>query len=331
MTQAAQEALRRLRQKIGPGNAALWLEGATVESALARGGPVLRVRSPFARERLRTAHAAALVEAFGGPIEVVCDAAPAPRAPPRAADRIAVGPGNDLAVRLVRAFAEGGDGAAPLLVLYGPNASGKTLLCRLASSLGGRQVFRLDPARLRSGSSFFPRKPLVVADGVEALAGKKGAQRALCVILDGLADRGGRALVTLRGHPRECAGLEPALRSRLLGGLLAPVQPVGGRVRPAPTHAEMVSLLKDAAARAFQVERALLDAATKRRVVVEAKRAVITEAARAGVPKEAIAAAMGLRSVRTVHAARRWIESRSARDAKLAALVRAIGGVLPRR
>lgn len=331
MTQAAQEALRRLRKRIGSGNAALWLEGAVVESARGRVGPVLRVRSAFARQRLEAAHAEALVEAFGGPVEVVCDAAQPPRARPHAADRIAVGPGNDLAVRLVRAFAEGGDGAAPLLVLYGPNASGKTLLCRLASKLGGRRVFRLDPKRLRAGSSFFPRKPLVVVDGVEALAGKKGAQRALCVILDGLADRGGRALATLRGHPRECVGLELALRSRLLGGVLAPVQAVGGRAGPAPTHAEVVGLLKDAAARAFQVERALLDLATKRRMVVEAKRAVIAEAARAGVPKEAIAAAMGLRSVRTVHAARRWIEARAARDAKLAALVRSLGGVLPRR
>jgi len=331
MALASDEALRRLRDLIGPESASLWLEGARVEPLRGRGAAVLRVRGPFARQRLESAHADALREAFRGPVRVTCDEPPTSGAKPRAADRLTVGPGNDLAVRLVRAFATGGDGAAPLVVLYGPNASGKTLLCRLAAKLGGGDVFRLDPARLRGGSTFMPRKPLVVVDGVETLAAKPGGQRTLCMILDGVADRGGRVLATLRGHPRELPGLQPALRNRLLGGVLAPVQAVGARRGPEPTPAELIALLKEAAAQAFHVERALLDLQTKRRIVVEARRAVIAEAARAGMSRGAIAESLGLRSTRTVTEACRWTERRSTRDARFAALVRTVGGVLPRR
>lgn len=132
----------------------------------------------------------------------------------------ASGPQAEFARRVVRLFVDGGRGSAPLVVLSGPSQSGKSALIDWACRLGGTRVFRIEPSRLRGGSGFVPRKPLVVLDGVDSLTRAAGAQRRLLCILDAVRDRGDRMLVAMQGLPGEATGLHEALRCRLNGGLL---------------------------------------------------------------------------------------------------------------
>ena len=130
------------------------------------------------------------------------------------------GPQGEYARKVVRLFVDGGRGSSPLVVLSGPPQSGKTALIDWACHLGGGRVFKIDPKRLRGGSGFVPRKPLVVCDGIEAIASAAGAQRRMACILDEVRDRGDRVLVSLEGLPTAVEGFHDALRCRLQGGLL---------------------------------------------------------------------------------------------------------------
>jgi hypothetical protein len=243
---------------------------------------------------------------------------------------------------MVRAFATGETALAPLVVLHGPLHSGKAILAEWACFLAGPRVFRLDLERLRRGRSrgLIPRKQLVVADGVEELAGRETAQRTLCTIIDNVRDRGGRLLLTVEGHPGERSDLRPALRSRLLGGVLVPVEAEDparvrrrGRRGPAadvPPPPALLERMKDEAARLFGVERALMDGSTKRRSVVQARRTVMAAACRGGIPDREIAAAFGLRSTRPVLEACRWAEREQRRDRRYAAALHEVARILPK-
>ncbi|MGH7163017.1 MAG: hypothetical protein ACREID_06010, partial [Planctomycetota bacterium] len=223
MDSGADEALQRLKELIRPRPARLWIEGARAERR-SQGRAVLRVSGPFVKHWLETRCASELRAAFGGPVEVVAEGEGARGREPAGLRAHSFGAAHEFAARMVRAFVEGGLPCSPLLVLHGPASSGKTLLAEWASKLAGGQVFRLDLARLLAGGSrnLVPRKPIVVSDGVETLAGRAGAQRVLCSILDAVTDRGGRTLLTMRGHPAEVPGIHPALRNRLKGGVLLP-------------------------------------------------------------------------------------------------------------
>ncbi len=334
MAPDSNHTLQRLQALLEAEGAAHLLRGARLEQGTARDGLALRVSSAFARSRLEGRYAACVREALGPSARLVNDDPPPVRGK---TDRIRLGKGNEFAVRMVRAAVDGSDPHAPLLLLYGPPASGKSILLHWAEKLAAGRAFRLDLATLLAGKSrhLMPRKKLVLIDGVEQLAGKPGAQRTLSLLLDGVADRGGRCIASLRGHPRECPGLGEALVCRLLGGVLVPVEAVparGSAPTPPPSlaPAALLDRLKDAAAGAFRVERALLDLSSKRRGIVEAKRAVIAEAARHGLARLEIAVSLGLKSPRTVQEACRWVAARSGRDGQFAALVRAVGRVLPK-
>ncbi len=234
------EALRRLQELLPKDAAARWLRGARVRRR--RGGiPVLHVQGPMEKRWFETLGATALRSALGEGALVeaaVGDAAPdrSPVARPRLN-----GPAGEYALRLVRSFVEGGPAATPLLVLHGPPRCGSDTLVRWALGLGGRRIFRLDLERLRSGGSreLVPRKPLVVVEGLERIAGRPGAQRTLCTLLDGVWARGARVLATIEGHPGDREGLLPALRSRLQAGVPVPL--------PAPGPAEVRLELRDRA------------------------------------------------------------------------------------
>ncbi|MHC5053059.1 MAG: hypothetical protein ACYTGK_20945, partial [Planctomycetota bacterium] len=264
MVSDAQEALRRLKKRVRSPATRVWLDETRVERKPGR-PVVLRVPGAFPKHWLESRCAEDLHDAFGGPVDIVVDA---PRgAPPRsrAMPRLS-GPAGEFALRIVRAFAKNEEPAlAPLVVLHGPVHSGKAVLAEWACFLGGKRVFRLDLERLRKGRSrgLVPRKPLVVADGVEHLAGREVAQRTLCTIIDMVQDRGGRLLLTLEGHPGQRPDLRPALRSRLLGGMLVPVEAedparLPGRHRrgpptAAPAPVPPLDRMKDEAARLFGV------------------------------------------------------------------------------
>jgi hypothetical protein len=340
MVSDAQEALRRLKERLRSPATRVWLDEARVEHA--PGCPVvLRVPGPFPKHWLETRCEDALREVFGGPVDIVVDA---PRGAPersRAVPRLS-GPAGEFAVRMVRAFATEEPALAPLVVLHGPMHSGKAILAEWACFLAGSRVFRLDLERLRKGRSrgLVPRKPLVVAAGVEQLAGRETAQRTLCTIIDIVQDRGGRLLLTVEGHPGERPDLRPALRSRLLGGVLAAVEAedparLPGRRGPGPrarTSAppSLLDRMKDEAARLFGVERALLDGCTKRRRVVQARRTVMAAARQGGVPGKDIAAAFGLRSSRTLVEACLWAEREQKRDRRYAAVFHEVVRIRPK-
>ena len=151
------------------------------------------------------------------------------------------GPAGEIARGVARAFVEGGRAAASVVVLTGPKHSGKRILADWVVRAGGSRVFRVDPKRLRGGSSFVPRKPLVVVDGIDGLAKQAGAQRRLAMIIDAVRDRGDRIMVTMEHHPRELKGLHDALLCRLQGGLIVPL--------PAPDRAQRRLRLRDEARR----------------------------------------------------------------------------------
>jgi chromosomal replication initiation ATPase DnaA len=320
----AREALQRLRERIGPRAAALWLEGARV----VRSGDrcELFVPRPFAKQRLLSRYLEDVRAELGEDVEIV--GAP-PGAPPRTDARRAIprltGPRGEFAMRTVKSFAKGEPFAASVLVLHGPARSGKSLLAAWARKLAGTKAFRLDLARVRAGRSrgLVPRKPLTIGEGVEILAGREKAQRTLCTIIDAVRDRGDRLLFTLEGHPSR-SDLLPALRSRLQGGLVVRVEAVD-----APAPARGLDAMKDAAARLCGVERSLLEGACRRRSVVEVRRAVIAAAARAGMAPLEIARAFGLRSARPVAEACAWAARQEARDRKFAAILDEVGRVGP--
>ena len=135
------------------------------------------------------------------------------------------GPAGEIARSVVQTFVKGGRGAQPLVVLIGPPHSGKRTLSDFACHLGQSRVFRVDTMRLRGGSSFVPRKPLVIVDGIDRVARLAGAQRRLACIIDAVRDRGDRMLVTMELHPSRVKGMHEALRCRLVGGLVVPLPP----------------------------------------------------------------------------------------------------------
>jgi chromosomal replication initiation ATPase DnaA len=342
MVSDASEALRRLKERVASPATRVWLDEIRVEHAPGRPA-VLRVPGAFPKHWLESRCAEELAAAFGGPVDIVVDRRAPADAPTRSRTMPRLtGPAGEFALRMVRAFAKEEPSLAPLVLLFGPVHSGKAILAEWACFLGGRRVFRLDLERLRQGRSrgLVPRKPLVVADGVEQLAGREVAQRTLCTIIDMVQDRGGRLLLTLEGHPGRRSDLRPALRSRLLGGMLVPVEAedparLPGRHRrgppaEAPAPVPPLDRMKDEAARLFGVERALLDGSTKRRSVVQARRTVIAAASRGGVDGHEIAAAFGLRSTRAVLEACRWVERERKRDRRYAAMFHEVARVLPR-
>jgi len=324
-----EEALARLRERLQSRSMDVWLQGARVErvGSLTR----LHVGNEFQRRRLEERCMDDLVAAFGTPVEVVAATSAARARRTRTMPRLQ-GPAGEFAVRMVRALVSG-EFPAPLLVVHGPPRSGKSVLVDWACALGAGGVFRLDLARVRRGHSrgLVPRKPLVVADGLEILGGRDRAQRTLCTIIDAVLGLGHRLLCAVEGHPAGSSAFLPPLRSRLLGGVLVPVEAATARRtrEPAAAPPEQLERMKDAAARLFGVERALLNGPTKRRRVVEARRTVIAVACRRGLEPRHVAAAFELRSERALKEACRWAEQEQARDRRYAALLHEVGRVLP--
>lgn len=231
MNEESSEVLARLKELI-PSPAVGGLLDAARAERTADGRIVLTVRGEFQKQLLESRYASQLERAFHVPVDVIAVRPHAPRAPSGAgAARVRPqlhGLGGEYAVRVVRAFVEGGPLCTPLVVIHGPPRSGKSALVEWACMLARRRVFRLDLQRLRAGHSrgLVPRKPLMIADGVHTLAGGSAGQRNLMRILDHLRDRGDRALLTLEGHPRT-SGLSEALVNRFGGGVLIGLEEPG--------------------------------------------------------------------------------------------------------
>lgn len=330
-----EEALRRFKNDLPPSPADVWLDRAYVEQD-ADGGPVLVVPGPFPKSHLEERYADALEDVFGEPVAVRAEreeATPRGRRGRRAAPRLDT-PGGRFAVRILENFVGEKSRLSRLLVIHGPRRSGKSVLIDWAEEKARGRAFRLDLARMRRRplGDFHPRKPVILADGVEVLAGGEAGQRAFCGLLDRMERGTGRLVATLVGHPQRASGLSDTLRNRLLGGILVPVEPelVPGEDGEGERAPETVlDAMKECAARLFSVDRRLLDGANRRRSVVEARRTVMAAAMRAGLDERDIARAFRIRSLRTVREATRWARRAETKDPSFSALLREVGRVLP--
>jgi len=328
------EVLARLRERVDSRAAVLWVDEA--RWVRRGGGVVLRVMGRFQEARLKEKYAGALEEAFACPVTIVARS-PRTETRPRRLRRAApclTGPAGEFAGRLIRAVADGVETAPQLVVVHGPAHSGTSVLLEWAFRRAGSRAFRLDVGRLRSGRGrpLVPRKPLVVADDIDVLATRPATQRTFTNLLDGVLDRGGSMLCSLGGHPRTRTDLEPALCNRLLGGVLVPIERDTVQAASTPANSvdpdKIMNRLKGAAARLFGVERALLDAATKRRTIVTARRAVMAAACRGGLSERQVAAAFGMQP-RSVREACRWADREERRDVGFAGLLDGVAREFP--
>ena len=95
---------------------------------------------------------------------------------------------------------------------------GRSLGCDIATALSQNTIDRL---HMRFVSS-----RLIMIDGVEQITAWD-AQRALAHLFDAASAAGTTFVATLRIHPIACTLLEPSLASRLSGGLVVSMPPVG--------------------------------------------------------------------------------------------------------
>ena len=95
---------------------------------------------------------------------------------------------------------------------------GRSLVRELAAALSQNTIDRLH--------NRFVSTPLIIIDSVEQITAWD-AQRALAHLFDAAIAAGSVFVATLRMHPIACTSLEPSLASRLSGGLVVSMPPVG--------------------------------------------------------------------------------------------------------
>jgi DnaA family protein len=162
-----------------------------------------------------------------------------------------VGAANGPAVEHVRAVASG---RADILWLWGATGAGKTHLlqaaCRAAAAAERRAMYvplelGLEPEILAGLDAV----DLLALDGVDGLAGAADWERALFVLLNGVAERRGGLLLAARVAPAAAGFQLRDLASRAGGA-------VGYRLKPLDDEERLIALCGHAAARGLEVERA---------------------------------------------------------------------------
>ncbi|MBN2490206.1 MAG: hypothetical protein JXQ29_05100 [Planctomycetes bacterium] len=150
---------------------------------------------------------------------------------------------NRVVFRLVTQYLKGNPLFDPFLV-HGPAAAGKTHLLRgfvelckrdgesgsaayFTGSVFGR-AFRATSYRRRLDAfrAEVDRPRILVIDGLDRLGTMPATQRELVRLLERRQARGHVTLFAAREHPLRLEGLEDALRSRLLGGMVVRMMPV---------------------------------------------------------------------------------------------------------
>jgi DnaA family protein len=162
-----------------------------------------------------------------------------------------VGAANEAAVEHARAVAAG---RADLLWLWGASGSGKTHLlqaaCRAAAAAERRTMYvpldlGLEPEILAGLDAV----DLLALDGVDAVAGEGGWERALFVLLNGVAERRGGLLLAARAAPAAAGFRLPDLASRVGAA-------ISYRLKPLDDQELLLALRVHAAARGLEIERA---------------------------------------------------------------------------
>ena len=206
---------------------------------------------------------------------------------------------------------------------------GRSLVRELTAALSHNTIDRLHTR--------FVSSRLIVIDSVEQITAWD-AQRTLAHLFDAAIAAGSVFIATLRVHPMACPGLDPALASRLSGGLVVAMPPIattryagGGdcvQHRPGPTLRRVIG----AAARQHGLSPADLVGPSRCRQVSLA-RGMAMYLARRLTPKslESIGTAFGGRDHTTVLHGIRVTEARRARDPGIAADIDELIKLLLRR
>ena len=172
-------------------------------------------------------------------------------------ERFVVGDANRMAANAARALAGGaGEGFRPLFV-HSPTGQGKT---HLAHAIGhalidGRPDARVEclsaerftvafVAAIKAGDTLafkdrLRAADLLILDDVQFMAGKGSTQTELLHTLDGLIALGRPVVVTADRPPHLLDGIEPRIRSRLGGGLVADLRPADRALRRAILDAKL--------------------------------------------------------------------------------------------
>jgi chromosomal replication initiation ATPase DnaA len=172
---------------------------------------------------------------------------PAPSPHWRLEDVVAVA-GNEVAVHAARTVvAEPGRRYNPL-VLAGPSGTGKTHLlhgignalaaipgavvaCLSAHDLVAELVEALEQGRVAAWQARYRRADALLLDDVHLLAGKERTQEELFHLFNLLVEQERQMVFTTAEPLAAVEGLEPRLRTRLEGGLVAELQPADRELR----------------------------------------------------------------------------------------------------
>ena len=205
---------------------------------------------------------------------------------------------------------------------------GRSLDRELVSALSHNTIDRLHER--------FVSSRLIIIDAVEQITAWD-AQRALAHLFDAATAAGTVFVTTLRIHPIACTSLEPSLASRLSGGLVVSMPPVGTTRRqggiPAESGPRAISLRRviGATARSHGLSAADLVGPSRCRQVSQA-RGMAMYLARRLTPAslQAIGTAFGGRDHTTVLHGIRVTEARRASDPGLAAEIDELTATLVR-
>ena len=140
---------------------------------------------------------------------------------------------NAQAVAALRAMAA--PDAPPLLLLYGPPASGKShLLQALTRDAAQQHACAYAPLRLLAGERIAPadalegleRADLACLDDADAVVGEPAWAVLLLRLLDALRAHGGRAVLAAAAGPERLGAALPDLRTRLSAGAVYGLKPL---------------------------------------------------------------------------------------------------------
>ena len=158
--------------------------------------------------------------------------------PPASVDDFVTVPENDLAVRTVRHLVEADEPKFHTLLVVAPPGCGKSSLLHLAAHGGAKKglfVRTRDYAKqfalslkTKSIDRFRARHQtadVVCFDDIHELAGKKATQREFRRLVEALHEAGRRLVCASPVHPRQVERLDSGVRSVLLGGMVAEVEP----------------------------------------------------------------------------------------------------------
>lgn len=173
----------------------------------------------------------------------------------RTLEQLAETPANRMALHAVRAVAQepgarynplvitGGDADERSHLLHGAGnalrAAGiERVACFTATEFSDGVVAALSHDAVGAWRGRMRQLDALLLDGVDALAGRERTQEELFVLFNQLMERGVPILFTAAVRPAALEGLEPRLRSRLEGGLVAELQAPAAAPAPAtPTPA----------------------------------------------------------------------------------------------